>query len=134
MLCWPTSSEEEASCSGVGRSEKASAHPSPRPHVKAARPVLASPSTPFPFLLGPWQSVTTSPATDVNTCFLDQTSSAAKRVESSGEEEQEQGDGYAPRRSPHEAGSETAVGAADNVRCSEGGVDDVACSDELIRV
>jgi hypothetical protein len=64
-------------------------------------PVLASPSTPFPFLLGPWQSVTASPLADVNTCFLDRTSAAAKRVESSGEEEQEQGDGYARHGGAH---------------------------------
>jgi hypothetical protein len=115
---------EVAPCSGAGRPEKVSACPSPCPHVEAAmaaRPVLIGPPGPFPCLLGPWQSVTASPVMDTNTCFLDRTPTVAKRAESRGEEEWEQGDGGdAPWRSPHEAESETAAAAADDMRCSEG--------------
>jgi hypothetical protein len=58
---------------------------------------------------------------NANTCFLDRTPAMAKRVESSGEEERDQGDGCgAPWRSPHDAESETAFAATDDVRCSKG--------------
>jgi hypothetical protein len=101
-----------------------SARPCPCPHIEVAmatRPVLIGPPRPFPCLLGPWQSITSLPAADANTCFLNQTPATVKKVESSGEEEREQGDGCgAPWRSPHEAESETAAAAADDVRCSKG--------------
>jgi hypothetical protein len=98
--------------------------PCPRPHVEAAmatHPVLAGPPRPFPCLLGPWQYVMASPAPNANTCFLDRTPATAKRVESSGEEERDQGDGCgAPWRSPHEAEFETAFAATNDVRCLKG--------------
>jgi hypothetical protein len=75
-----------------------------------------------------------SPA-DANTCFLDWMPTATKRVESSGEDEREQGSvatrcgGARMRRSPrdgcHGGGRRAVLG---------GGVDDVTCSDELVRV
>jgi hypothetical protein len=87
----------------------------------ATHPVLAGPPRPFPCLLSPWQSVTALLATDANTCILDWTPLAAKRVESSGEEEREQGDSCGvPQRSMHKAEFETGAAAADDVWCSEG--------------
>jgi hypothetical protein len=87
----------------------------------ATHPVLAVPPRPFPCLLSPGQSVKTSHATDANTCFLDRTPAKVKRVESSGDEERQQGDGCgAPRRSPHEAESEMVTTTTDDVRSSEG--------------
>jgi hypothetical protein len=103
----------------------------------AACPVLASPPRPFPCSVhgSPSQRRPPPSPADANTCFLDWMPTATKRVESSGEDEREQGSvatrcgGARMRRSPrdgcHGGGRRAVLG---------GGVDDVTCSDELVRV